>query len=71
MAGHVYVGTIQVKKLQAHCYWAHDCQKQGQVIDHNDWDEDMAQVTIKMMHIVQRGRDTGNILVQDLGKFNC
>jgi hypothetical protein len=23
-AGHVYVGTIQVKKLQALCYWVHD-----------------------------------------------
>jgi hypothetical protein len=38
-AGHVYVGTIQVKKVQALCYWVCDHLKFGQVIDHNDWDE--------------------------------
>jgi hypothetical protein len=26
-AGHVNVGAIQVKKLQALCYWVHDQQK--------------------------------------------
>jgi len=41
-AGHVYVGTIQVKKLQAIFYWVHDHQKHWQVIDHNDLDEDVA-----------------------------
>jgi hypothetical protein len=41
-AGCVYVGTIQVKKLQALCYCVHDHQKCWQIIDHNDWDEDMA-----------------------------
>jgi hypothetical protein len=49
-----------VKKLQALCYWAHDHQKCGQVIDHNDWGEDMVQVMIEMIHI-ERGRDTGNV----------
>jgi hypothetical protein len=31
-AGHVNVGAIQVKKLQALCYWIHDQQKHGQGI---------------------------------------
>jgi hypothetical protein len=51
VAGHVYVGTIQVKKLQAHCYWVCGHQKGGQVIDHNNWDENMAQAMMKMMCI--------------------
>jgi hypothetical protein len=65
-AGHVHIGTIQVKKLQALCYWVCDHQKHGQPIDHNNWDK-AAQATIEMMHIKQ-GWDTGNVSVSDLGK---
>jgi hypothetical protein len=68
-AGCVYVGTILVKKLQALCYWVHDHQKHGQAINHNDWDEAAGQETIEMMHI-KKGRDTDNVSVSDLGKFN-
>jgi hypothetical protein len=35
-AGRVYVGTLQVKKLQALCYWVCDQQKHGQALDHED-----------------------------------
>jgi hypothetical protein len=35
-AGHVNVGAIQVKKLQALCYWICDQQKHGQGITQDD-----------------------------------
>jgi hypothetical protein len=56
-AGHVNVGEIQVKKLH------------GQGITQDDWDDDTVMATIEKMHI-EKGRDTGNVLVMDLGKFN-
>ncbi len=71
VADHVYVGTIQVKKLQVHCYWVCDHQKCRQVIDHNNKDEDLMQAMIEMMTMsIEREQDTGNVLVQDLGKFD-
>jgi hypothetical protein len=69
VAGHVYVGTIQGKKLQALCYWVCDCQNCGQAIDHNDWDQVAVQDTIEMM-CIEKGQDTGNVLLSDLGKFD-
>jgi hypothetical protein len=69
VAGHVNVGAIQVKKLQALCYWVCDQQKHGQGITQDDWDNDMVMVMIEKMHI-KKGQDTGNVLVTDLGKFN-
>jgi hypothetical protein len=36
VAGRAYVGTLQVKKLQALCYWVRDQQKHGQALDHED-----------------------------------
>jgi hypothetical protein len=68
-AGRVNVGVIQVKKLQALCYWVHDQQKHGQGITQDDWDNDTVMATIKKMRI-EKGRDTGNVSVMDLGKFN-
>jgi hypothetical protein len=68
-AGRVNVGAIQVKKLQALCYWVRDQQKHGQGITQDDWDNDTVMVTIEKMRI-EKGRDTGNVLVMDLGKFN-
>jgi hypothetical protein len=57
-AGHVNVGAIQVKKLQAVCYWVRDQQKHGQGITQDDWDDDTVMVTIE------------NVSVTDLGNFN-
>jgi hypothetical protein len=68
-AGCVNVGVIQVKKLQALHYWVCDQQKHGQGITQDDWDNDMVMGTIEKMRI-EEGRDTGNVLVMDLGKFN-
>jgi hypothetical protein len=68
-AGRVNVGVIEVKKLQALCYWVHDQKKHGQGITQDDWDDDMVMVTIEKM-CIEKGRDTGNVLVMDLGKFN-
>jgi hypothetical protein len=68
-AGRVNVGAIQVKKLQALCYWVCDQQKHGQGITQDDWDNDTVMATIEKMRI-EKGRDTGNVLVMDLGKFN-
>jgi hypothetical protein len=69
-AGRVNVGAIQVKKLQALCYWVCDQQKHGQgIITQDDWDDSMVMVMIKKMRI-KKGRDTGDVLVMDLGKFN-
>jgi hypothetical protein len=69
-AGRVNVGAIQVKKLQALCYWVRDQQKHGQGITQDDWNDDtvMAMIIEKMR--IKKGRDTGNVLVMDLGKFN-
>jgi hypothetical protein len=67
--GHVYVGTLQVKKLQALCYWVCDQQKHGQALDHEDWDNEMMASTIERM-CIDKERDTGAILVSDLGKFD-
>jgi hypothetical protein len=67
--GCVYVGTLQVKKLQALCYWVCDQQKHGQAFDHEDWDNEMMASTIERMHI-NKERDTGAISVSDLGKFD-
>jgi hypothetical protein len=50
-AGHVNVGAIQVKKLQALCYWVRDQQKHGQGITQDDWDDDMVMALIKKMCI--------------------
>jgi hypothetical protein len=69
VAGCLNVGAIQVKKLQALCYWVCDQQKQGQGITQDDWDDDMVMAMIKKMHI-KKGQDTGNDLVMVLGKFN-
>jgi hypothetical protein len=69
VAGRVNVGAIQVKKLQALCYCVHDQQKHGQGITQDDWDDDTVMVTIEKMRI-EKGRDTGNVSVMDLGKFN-
>jgi hypothetical protein len=68
-AGHVNVGAIQVKKLQAFCYWVCDQQKHGQGITQDDWDDDMVMAMIEKMHI-KKGQDNGNVSVMDLGKFN-
>jgi hypothetical protein len=68
-AGRVNVGVIQVKKLQALCYWVRDQQKHGQGITQDDWDDDTVMATIEKMRI-KKGRDTGNVSVMDLGKFN-
>jgi hypothetical protein len=38
-AGHVNIGAIQVKKLQALCYWVCDQQKHGQGITQDDSDD--------------------------------
>jgi hypothetical protein len=51
VAGRVNVGAIQVKKLQALCYWVCDQQKHGQGITQDDWDNDMVMVTIEKMRI--------------------
>jgi hypothetical protein len=67
-AGCVNVGVIQVKKLQALCYWVCDQQKHGQGITQDDWDHDTEMATIEKMHI-KMGQDTGNVSVMDLGKF--
>jgi hypothetical protein len=69
VAGHVNVGAIQVKKLQALCYWVRDQQKHGQGITQDDWDDNTVMMMIEKMHI-KKGRDTGNVSVMDLGKFN-
>jgi hypothetical protein len=37
--GHVNIGAIQVKKLQALCYWVCDQQKHGQGITQDDSDD--------------------------------
>jgi hypothetical protein len=50
-AGHVNVGVIQVKKLQALCYWVRDQQKHGQGITQDDWDDDMVMALIEKMCI--------------------
>jgi hypothetical protein len=68
-AGRVNVGAIQVKKLQALCYWVRDQQKHGQGITQDDSDYDTVMATIEKMRI-KKGRDTGNVSVMDLGKFN-
>jgi hypothetical protein len=68
VAGHVKIGAIQVKKLQALCYWVHDQQKHGQGIIQDDWDNDMVMAMIKKM-CINKGQDTGNVLVTDLHKF--
>jgi hypothetical protein len=67
--GCVNVGTIQVKKLQALCYWVCDQQKHGQGITQDDWDDDTVMAMIKKM-CIEKGQDTGNVSVMDLGKFN-
>jgi hypothetical protein len=51
VAGRVNVGAIQVKKLQALCYWVCDQQKHGQGITQDDWDDDMVMATIEKMRI--------------------
>jgi hypothetical protein len=61
-AGHVNVGAIQVKKLQALCYWVRDQQKHGQGITQDDWDDGTVMATIEKMHI-KKGGDTGNVSV--------
>jgi hypothetical protein len=68
-ARHGNVGAIQVKKLQALHYWVCDQQKHGQGITQDDWDDNTVMAMIKKMRI-KKGRDTGNVLVTDLGKFN-
>jgi len=68
-AGRVYVGTLQVVKLQALCYWVRDQQKHGQHLDHNDWDNDVVTLTIERMRIGKE-RDTTSVSVSDLGKFD-
>jgi hypothetical protein len=55
-AGRVYVGTLQVKKLQALCYWVCDQQKHGQALDHEDWDNEMVVSTIERMRIDKERR---------------
>jgi hypothetical protein len=69
VAGCVNVGAIQVKKLQALCYWVCDEQKHGQGITQDDWDDNMVMAMIEKMRI-KKGQDTGNVSVTDLGKFN-
>jgi hypothetical protein len=56
-AGRVNVGVIQVKKLQALCYWVRDQQKHGQGITQDDWDDNTVMAMIKKMRI-EKGRDT-------------
>jgi hypothetical protein len=51
VAGCVNVGAIQVKKLQALCYWVHDQQKHGQGITQDNWDNDMVTAMIEKMCI--------------------
>jgi hypothetical protein len=69
VAGHVNIGAIWVKKLQALCYWVCDQQKHGQGITQDDRDDDMVMAMIEKMHS-KKGQNTGNDSVMDLGKFN-
>jgi hypothetical protein len=50
-AGRVNIGAIQVKKLQALCYWVCDQQKHGQGITQDDWDDNTVMATIEKMRI--------------------
>ena len=68
-AGRIYVGTLQVKKLQALCYWVRDQQKLGQALDHEDWTNEMVASTIERM-CIDKERDAGAVSVSDLGKFD-
>jgi hypothetical protein len=51
VAGRVNVGAIQVKKLQALCYWVRDQEKHGQGITQDDWDDDTVMAMIEKMCI--------------------
>ena len=68
-AGRVNLGTIQVKKLEALCYWSRDQQKHGIALNENDWDDEAVTATIQRMRI-EKERDTGSVSVSDLGKFD-
>ena len=68
-AGRVNVGAIQVKKLQALRFWVRDQQTHEQAVNAADWNEDTCVQTIEKMRI-EKGRDTGNVSVTDLGKFD-
>jgi hypothetical protein len=69
VAGGVNVGVIQVKILQALCYWVRDQQKHGQGITQDNWDDNTVMAMIEKM-CIKKGRDTGNVSVMDLGKSN-
>jgi hypothetical protein len=70
VACRVNVGAIQVKKLQALCYWVRDEQKHGHGITQDiSWDDNTVMTMIEKM-CIKKGQDTGNVLVMDLGKFN-
>jgi hypothetical protein len=49
--GHVSVGAIEVKKLQAPLLLGIDQQKHGQGITQDNWDNDTVMTTIEKMHI--------------------
>jgi hypothetical protein len=50
-AGRVNIGAIQVKKMQALCYWVHDQQKHGQGITQDDWSDNTVMAMIEKMRI--------------------
>ncbi len=55
VAGCVNIGVIQVKKLQALCYWVCDQQKHRQVITQDDWDDDMVMAFLLSLSMMPNG----------------
>ena len=67
--GHVNLGMVQIKKIQALVWWVHDEIKHGQALTTADWDA--PAVNMAMEHkCIDKECELANVGVKDLVKFD-
>ena len=67
--GHVNLGTIQIKRIQALAWWICDRMKHGQPIVEADFNATVMHTSMELKHIKKECRTT-DAGIKDLNKFN-
>ena len=67
--GHVNLGTVQIKRIQALSWWVRDCRKHRQSIVAVDFNAAVMHTLMEHKHI-EKERGMTDASIKDLNKFN-